>query len=153
MADAKNSRLHILLTTDGSDPSFQAIEPVCRLAQRADGHITMLQIVPELNAISDTGFATPHGILEKTKQAEIAAARAEMAAVLPRFGSTPVHIAIEASDAPADAIVRYANAHAVDLIAMASQGRTGLRRILLGSTAQAVLRASTIPVLIYPLEG
>jgi nucleotide-binding universal stress UspA family protein len=140
------------MTTDGSDVSLQAIEPLASLAAQMQARVTLLQIVPELSAISDTGFSTPHGILDKTREAEIAAARSEMATAVSRFGSTPVEIAVEAAEAPADGIVEYAHAHAVDIIAMASHGRSGLRRILLGSTAQAVLRRSHVPVLVFPMQ-
>src|SRR5690606_15267202 len=49
--------LHILLTTDGSEESLRAVEPAALLARRTGGRITLLRIVPELTAISDTGFA------------------------------------------------------------------------------------------------
>lgn len=150
MSTENNGRLHILLTTDGSEVSLHAIEPACQLAQRMDARITLLRVVPELSAISDTGFATPLGILHKTTEAEIAAARTEMMQALPRFGKTSVDMDIEVAESAAAGIVHYAHDHAIDLIAMASHGRTGLSRILLGSTAEAVLRNTRVPVLIFP---
>src|SRR5690606_14151460 len=140
------------LTTDGSEESLRAVEPAALLARRTGGRITLLRIVPELTAISDTGFATPTGVLAKSSQAEIDAARAELMDALARFSDVQVDVAIEASATPAAAIVEYARKHGADLIAMASHGRTGLRRILLGSTAESVLRTSDIPVLIFPLK-
>ena len=44
-------------------------------------------------------------------------------------------------------ILDYADERNIDLIAMATHGRTGLKRWLLGSVAEKVLRASNIPVL------
>lgn len=153
MADQKDPRLHILLTTDGSEVSYRAIEPVCTLAQRTGARITFLHVVPALSQISDTGFATPLGILHKTTEAETAAARTEMMQALPRFGETPVELDIEVAESASAGIVHYAHDHQVDMIAMASLGRTGLRRILLGSTAENVLRKSPVPVLIFPLHN
>jgi nucleotide-binding universal stress UspA family protein len=147
-ADAK---LHILLTTDGSEVSFRAIEPVCALARRMRARITLLRVVPELSSFSDTGFATPMGILHKTTEAEIAVARTEMIQALPRFADVEVDLDIEVGESAAGGIVQYAHDHHADLIAMASHGRSGLRRILLGSTAEEVLRRARIPVLIFPL--
>lgn len=153
MSSDKDGRLNLLLTTDGSEVSLRAIEPVCDLAQRMGARITLLRIVPQLSAISDTGFATPLGILHKTTEAEIAAARTEMVQTLPRFGHTPVELDIEIAESAAVGIVQYAHDHAVDMIVMASHGRTGLTRILLGSTAEAVLRSARVPVLIFPQRG
>ena len=47
---------------------------------------------------------------------------------------------------PADEILRYAGEHEVDLILMATHGWSGIKRWLLGSVADKVLRASVVPV-------
>ena len=49
---------------------------------------------------------------------------------------------------PAPAILRYAEGHGVNLIAVATHGRGGLPRLVLGSVADKVLRAATVPVLV-----
>ena len=46
---ARTEPLHVLLTTDGSEPSLRAIEPACALAQRMGARVTFLRIVPELS--------------------------------------------------------------------------------------------------------
>lgn len=48
---------------------------------------------------------------------------------------------------PVEEILAASEAHQVDLIAMATHGRSGIRRMLMGSVAEAVLRRSTVPVL------
>ena len=48
---------------------------------------------------------------------------------------------------PATEIVRLAEQERVDLIVMATTGRTGLRRVLMGSVAEAIVRQATCPVL------
>jgi nucleotide-binding universal stress UspA family protein len=48
---------------------------------------------------------------------------------------------------PADEIRRFAESETVDLIVMATHGRTGLRHIVMGSVAERVVRFSSIPVL------
>jgi nucleotide-binding universal stress UspA family protein len=53
---------------------------------------------------------------------------------------------------PGDEIVDYAAKIGADLIVMGSHGRTGLRRILLGSVAEKVLHRATCPVLIVPVR-
>jgi len=48
---------------------------------------------------------------------------------------------------PAENIINYANMHDVDLIAMTTHGRTGMRRLLVGSVAEEVLRHVVVPIL------
>ena len=48
---------------------------------------------------------------------------------------------------PAQEIVRFAREKQIDLIVMGSHGRTGLKRALAGSVAEAVMRQTTVPVL------
>jgi nucleotide-binding universal stress UspA family protein len=47
------------------------------------------------------------------------------------------------------AILGYAQAHAVDLIALETHGRSGLARWLVGGVADKVLRGATVPVLLH----
>ena len=48
---------------------------------------------------------------------------------------------------PASTIVRFAKEHSVDMIVMGTHGRTGWRRVLMGSVAEDVVRHSPVPVL------
>ena len=54
---------------------------------------------------------------------------------------------------PAAAIVGAARTEKVDLIVMATHGRGGLERLVLGSVAEAVLRSASVPVLVVRPEG
>ena len=54
---------------------------------------------------------------------------------------------------PATAILDDASAHGVDLIALATHGRGGLKRLLVGSVADKVLRSAITPVLVYRPVG
>jgi nucleotide-binding universal stress UspA family protein len=54
---------------------------------------------------------------------------------------------------PAEAILEYVSTHTIDLILMASHGRSGLSRWAFGSVAEKVLRQSPVPVLIGPVSG
>jgi universal stress protein A len=54
---------------------------------------------------------------------------------------------------PADAILRVAQEHGVDLIVMGTHGRTGLQHLLLGSVAESILRHAPCPVLVTRKSG
>jgi nucleotide-binding universal stress UspA family protein len=53
---------------------------------------------------------------------------------------------------PAEQILLYAASHSIDLIVMGTHGRTGVSRVLLGSVAERVIRASRRPVLVVPMR-
>lgn len=54
---------------------------------------------------------------------------------------------------PADEIVNYATKNKIDLIVMASHGRSGISRWAYGSVAEKVLRSSCVPVLLVKVPG
>jgi nucleotide-binding universal stress UspA family protein len=54
------------------------------------------------------------------------------------------------ADFPADGILAAAEIEKVDLIVIASHGRAGMRRWLLGSVAEKLVRAADVPVVIVP---
>jgi nucleotide-binding universal stress UspA family protein len=57
------------------------------------------------------------------------------------------HAALETSDNPAEAIVKYAGEHQIGLIVMGTHGRAGLAQLLMGSVAEKVVRTAPCPVL------
>ena len=54
---------------------------------------------------------------------------------------------------PAEAILDYTEEHDVDLVVMSTHGRTGIRRFLLGSVTEQVLRSAGVPVLTVGADG
>jgi nucleotide-binding universal stress UspA family protein len=67
-------------------------------------------------------------------------------AVVPTDPSIPFEHKLMTGD-PAAEIVRLAESEGADMIVMATHGRTGLRRLLMGSVAEAVVRRAACPVL------
>jgi nucleotide-binding universal stress UspA family protein len=55
--------------------------------------------------------------------------------------------ALETSDNPAEQIVKYAKAHAIDLVVMGTHGRGTMAQLLVGSVAERVVRTAPCPVL------
>ena len=56
-------------------------------------------------------------------------------------------------DSPAHGILQAAELYEADLIVVASHGRTGMSRLLLGSIAEAIARTASVPVLIVPARS
>lgn len=142
---------HILVATDLSREAMSCIPSVADLARSVGARITLLHVVESPEAIPHgSPLAPPLRPTGDPKTME--AARAQLEDRRAAFGSgIAIDLELLAGGDPAEQITSYASSHDVDLIAMTTHGRTGLRRIALGSVAEAVIRHSRIPVLVLPL--
>jgi nucleotide-binding universal stress UspA family protein len=75
------------------------------------------------------------------------AARVEMQQVEAHLVGLPREIVIERGCNLWDVVARYLKEHGIDLVVLASHGRTGIKKVLLGSSAEEVFRRSSVPVL------
>jgi nucleotide-binding universal stress UspA family protein len=135
----------ILVATDGTGPSCEAVETGVELAVEQGVDVAFLHVLP-----ADHRRATPLGggqpgqrRLEVTDEDELLH---EAAAVAAERG-VPYTLELLAGDA-ADEIVRYADETGADLIVVGSRGRRSVAGALLGSTSRAVLSMARRPVLI-----
>lgn len=138
----------ILLTTDLSEQSKRAFQPVRELAQKLGLPVTMLSVIEDLPFEPAAGglMAVYPDRTQIRKDWEQG-----LAALADQFGRDLCRevAVLEAADVP-HAIVEFANKHRADYIAMATHGRSGLRRLLLGSVAEQIVRHAHVPVLLYP---
>ena len=140
---------HILIATDGSELAGKAVAAGLELARHLKAKVTAVTATEPWSAMmtgEPAAFAFP--IEEYEKAAAENAARilsaVREAAKKQDVPCETVHV----NDFPAEAIIDTAKAKGCDLIVMASHGRKGVARMLLGSQAARVLTLSTIPVLV-----
>jgi nucleotide-binding universal stress UspA family protein len=141
----------ILVATDGSKLSKQAVNSAINLAALAGAEVVAVKVYPRYPVSYFEG-----GIALEPK--EIARVEKQWAndaqAVVDAIQKTATGKGLRAkalavrSDVVSDAILATAKKHKCDLIVMASHGRRGIKRLLLGSETQQVLTHSTIPVLV-----
>lgn len=141
----------ILVTTDGSKLSHRAVEHAIALADLTGAELVALRVVPRYPQTYFEGgvaLGTPE-VRQIEKQWEDEA-RQTVAAVktLAQARQVKVKPITVKSDLIAEAIIAAAKRHKCDLIVMASHGRRGIKRLLLGSETQQVLTHSHIPVLV-----
>jgi nucleotide-binding universal stress UspA family protein len=144
---------HILLMSDFSEEAARAYGPVSGLARTLRARITLLHVVQVLARVPYGAMA--YGAIPVTSTEEdLKAARAgiERQRDLLGVGGGGLEVAVDvvAADNVAKAIVDYASGHGADLIALSTHGRSGLRRVLLGSVSEEVLRRAHVPVLLFP---
>jgi len=139
----------IMLPTDFSGCANYALPYATAIARATKATLICVHVVePVVPAVGYTGLAEPMPIADISEQLEDSAERE-----LPKLAECEdcagldIEEVIVHGDAAAE-IVRVATEREVDLIVISSHGRTGLGRIIFGSTAEAVVRHATCPVLV-----
>jgi nucleotide-binding universal stress UspA family protein len=135
----------ILVATDGSPASLEAVEFGLELVAEHDAEAIFVHVVPEYDVIPTSGFgmtgALPHEVNDYDR------APLEVAAALAEERGVRATTKLLAGDA-ADEIVAYADSVAADVIVVGSRGHGALASALIGSVSRAVLRESKRPVVI-----
>ncbi|HET9032541.1 MAG TPA: universal stress protein [Dokdonella sp.] len=140
---------HILIPTDGSELSTNAIEKGIKFAAGIGASVTGLNVVPNLKLLD-----YQLQILEETRQTLNEAAKSRSLAILEVLSKAAKAANVECktemavNDRPYRAIIDSAEKNGCDLILMASHGRSGVSAVLLGSETHRVLTHSKIPVLV-----
>ena len=141
----------ILLPTDFSECARHAVPVAAEFARLLGARVVCLHVVePVLQPA--VGWAP---LAEPLPSADELGGRLEETAArdLPAFSRSPEFEGLEVEDLithgdPAAEIVRAAEERGCGLIVISSHGRTGLGRILFGSTAESVVRHARCPVLV-----
>ena len=142
----------ILLPTDFSNYSAAATKYACELATKFDAELHLLHTLEShLASMPDfvMGLALPRYINESR-----AAAEKSLAGLLdPQWSAGRKVIQAVLEGSPKVEIIRYARQQDIDLIVLATHGRTGLPHVLMGSVAESVVRTAPCPVLTVRPEG
>lgn len=139
----------ILVPTDFSAGAEQAALAATALAAAVGGCVELVHLYnpPSLMLPDGSTFAaTPAQLVETTDRAEAALADA-LKALLARSNGSVSITGRALMGSAADEILRLADSGSYDLVVMATHGRTGIRRLMIGSVAEKVLRRASIPVL------
>jgi nucleotide-binding universal stress UspA family protein len=139
---------HILVPLDGSELAESALADAFSLAQLSQAQITLLQVIPPIEDVLAAGTDYPIYIDQQWEN-ERMLALAYLNNICKRQGcpEVTVHRVVEMGLA-AETIIDYAHRQAIDLIVMATHGRSGLQRWVYGSVADKVLRGAEAPVLL-----
>jgi nucleotide-binding universal stress UspA family protein len=140
-------RSTVLVPLDGSAVGESALRDIERLGLAPETELLLLQVVAP---VSPTRFVTRYGPTSRGLLEErLRRARAYLEGVQQRLRRRGVMARVRVrSGEPAREILACARAAGAALIALSTHGRTGLRRVLLGSVAEAVIRHARVPVLL-----
>jgi universal stress protein A len=142
----------ILLPTDFSNYSAAATKYACELATKFDAELHILHVL-ETHLVSTPTFGFGLDLPKYVSESKAAAEKSLTSVLDPEWsaGRTVVMVVIEGS--PKVEIVAYARKHNIDLIVLATHGRSGLAHVLMGSVAESVVRTAPCPVLTVRPEG
>ena len=143
---------HILAPTDFSEYSKQAVASALELAKKFGAKLTILHVI-ELPPYPVEGYVPPS--LSATFMDDLERqATTDLAQLAPEAEAANVEVArVIAVGTPYRKIIDTAEAEQVDLIVMATAGRTGFSHLLMGSIAERVVRTASCPVLTIRPHG
>ena len=136
----------IVVPTDFSDHSLRALAYAIGLAEQYEAAIKILYVNEPALQVSDMAWV---GVDERSLTKErVKEARDQLDRIIQDQFPSNVEAEAEVRSGDAvDEITGYADAVNADLIVMATHGRTGLSHVLMGSTAEQVIRRASCPVL------
>ncbi len=143
---------HILIATDGSELAAKGVNQGLDLASKLGASVTVLSVTGPIRpqvaeAAMSGGIADP--LLRYEQQMDDQVAKlGDVIETKAKELNVRLEIIRETDDFPADAIIRTAKVRHCDLIVMTSHGRSGLKKLLLGSQTSEVLKHTTLPVLV-----
>ena len=146
----------VLVPLDGSPLAEAVVDQVASLCRSDSAELHLLRIVAP-DAVFPLGapmpLPSPRPDLMEARVASATAYLERRAAKLREAGWRVAHEVVVAWN-PAAEVLRLAEERRCDLIAIATRGRTGVPRVLLGSVADKVIRGATTPVLaVNPTPG
>ena len=139
---------NILVPVDGSETSYAAVAQAAELAKAFGGKITVVQVLAlDPYIAAEYISATQTNDLIERARTSVLKTLEEAAAKFSDLG-IPVEAKLLEGQVVRREIIREAETSKADLIVIGSHGRTGLKRLFLGSVAQSVLGEAHIPVLV-----
>jgi nucleotide-binding universal stress UspA family protein len=136
----------IVVPTDFSDHSLRALAYAIGLAEKFDSNIKMLYVNEPALQVSDMAWV---GVDERSlKDEHVMESKHRMEEIIDDQFPADLNATAEVRSGDAvEEIIHFANDVNADLIVMATHGRSGLSHILMGSTAEQVIRKAPCPVL------
>jgi len=141
----------ILVAVDFSDSSDNAFQMALALAEKFSARLIILHVINE--PVDLRGFYVPHISFDKLEEEIEEGAKKLMESFCRQhIGGFEKIEPLIVPGLPYEEIIKQAEKHGAELIVLGTHGRTGLDHVLFGSTAEKVVRKSSVPVLTVRLE-
>ena len=142
---------HILISTDGSPVSNKAAKAGIALAHRLGSKVTAYCALEEPQPIYVEGYSFNQEELDgfDKRSREAGQKRVDAIGKMAKAAGVPFTSVVAKALTPYEGIIAAAKKRKCDVIFMASHGRRGLSKLIMGSVTQKVLAHSRIPVVVY----
>jgi universal stress protein A len=137
----------ILAPTDFSPHAETAVRYACGLAERLGSELHLLHVLSEVVLAGPDPMFTPVMPPDYYRESEEQSLETLGRSLDPSWGEPPIVRTAVVWSTSVEGIVDYARDHEVDLVVIATHGRTGLSHVLLGSVAERIVREAPCPVL------
>ena len=142
---------HILISTDGSPVSSKAARAGIALARALGSKVTAYSALEELQLFYGEGYIPTQreidGFLRRAR--EVGQKRVDAIGKMAKAAGVPFASVVTKAYSPYEGIIAVAKKRKCDVIFMASHGRRGLSKLIMGSVTQKVLTHSRRPVVVY----
>ena len=141
----------LLVPVDGSPTATRGLDEAIRVARLSGGRIRVVHVLDQVQLASGLEFCTADvlGVLQEAGAEIVGAAKARVEA-----SGVPVeaHLSETLAGTVADVVVEQARQWGADLIVIGTHGRRGVRRLMIGSDAERIVRMASVPVLLVRNE-
>lgn len=143
---------HLLISTDGSSLGNKAAKAGIELAHALGAKVTAYYAIEQLQMIADEGYMMMDQKMFDRLEASARAAgqkRVDAIGKMAKAAGVPFASVVTNASTAYEGIIDAAKKRKCDVIFMASHGRRGVSRLMMGSVTQKVLAHSRIPVVVY----
>ena len=142
---------HLLISTDGSSLGNKAAKAGIELARALGAKVTAYYAIEQLQMIYDEGYMMDQTTIKRLEESARAAGQKRVDAIgkMAKAAGVPFASVVTQASTAHEGIIDAAKKRKCDVIFMASHGRRGLSRLMMGSVTQKVLAHSRIPVVVY----
>ena len=141
----------ILIATDGSQPSMRAAQTAVSIGKKAGASVTAVYVMDVQRLAQLPGYAAMPGIKDNLMELMLKEGSEAMEEIgdMARDAGVAYEKKVAEGD-PGEELLKLCSDPGFDLIVMGTIGKSGMKRFLLGSVAEKVVRHSCVPVLVVP---
>jgi len=141
----------ILIAVDLSESSASVIKKGMELAIKMEASVILSSVIPIYVDYLQSQMSMVPTPWDEIYMAQKEAAIKELKLVQDKFPNIPIEIYVEVGNAK-DVVIEKALKEKVDYIVVGTHGRTGFSHVVMGSTAEYIVRHATMPVMVVPMR-
>jgi len=141
----------ILIAVDLSESSDLVIKKGMELATKMEASVILSSVVPMYVDYLQSQMSMVPTPWDEIYTAQKEAAIKELALIQKKYPNIPIEVYVEVGNAK-DVVIEKAIKDKVDYIVVGTHGRTGFSHVVMGSTAEYIVRHATMPVMVVPMK-